>query len=85
MQLYAVIRRNGWRTADDLREAAARSHAEGDQMSGDVSWIRSYVLSEPDGSLGTVCIYQATSPEASASTRSVRSCPWTRSSRSGRP
>ena len=33
-------------------------------MSDDVRWIRSYVLEEGAGSLGTVCIYEATSPEA---------------------
>jgi hypothetical protein len=32
-------------------------------MSSDIRWIRSYVLAETDGSLGTVCIYQASSPE----------------------
>ncbi len=65
MELYAVLRRNGWRTGDDLREAAARSTKVGDEeMSGDIRRIRSYVLGEGDGSLGTVCIYQASSPEA---------------------
>ena len=33
-------------------------------MSDDVRWIRSYVVEEGDGTLGTVCIYEATSPEA---------------------
>ena len=33
-------------------------------MSDDIRWIRSYVLSEADGRVGTVCIYQASSPEA---------------------
>ena len=33
-------------------------------MSDDIRWIRSYVLEEDDGSVGTVCIYQASSPEA---------------------
>jgi hypothetical protein len=33
-------------------------------MSDDVRWIRSYVLEEGAGSVGTVCIYEATSPEA---------------------
>lgn len=33
-------------------------------MSDDIRWIRSYVLEEDGGSVGTVCIYQATSPEA---------------------
>ena len=64
METYVILRRGGWRTAQDLEEAAARSRAEGDRMSDDISWIRSYVLAEPDGQLGTVCIYQATSAEA---------------------
>jgi hypothetical protein len=64
LQTYVILRRNGWRTADDLGEAAARSTAEGDQMTDDVRWIRSYVLAEQDGTVGTVCIYQASSPEA---------------------
>ena len=33
-------------------------------MSDDIRWIRSYVLEEGGGSVGTVCIYQASSPEA---------------------
>ena len=65
MQLYAILRRNGWRTAEDLGEAAERSRRVGDDdMPDDVRWIRSYVLAEEDGTVGTVCIYQATSPEA---------------------
>ena len=64
METYAILRRNGWRTPDDLHAAAARSTQVGNEMSNDVRWIRSYVLVEEDGSLGTVCIYQATDPEA---------------------
>ena len=64
MDLYVIIRRNGWRTAADLEEAAARSAAEGDKTPDDIRWIRSYVLEEDGGSVGTVCIYQASSPEA---------------------
>ena len=64
METYAILRRGGWRTADDLREAAARSTVEGERLSDDVRWIRSYVTAETDGRVGTVCIYQATSPEA---------------------
>ena len=33
-------------------------------MDGDIRWIRSYVTAEPNGSVGTVCIYEASSPEA---------------------
>src|SRR3954453_15202368 len=64
METFVILRRNGWRTPGDLQEAAARSTAEGDRTPDDIRWIRSYVLGERDGSLGTVCIYQASSPEA---------------------
>src|SRR5687767_7349537 len=65
MQLYTIVRRNGWRTAEDLQAAAERSKRVGDEeMSDDIRWIRSYVLDEGDGALGTVCVYEATSPEA---------------------
>ena len=33
-------------------------------MSDDIRWIRSYVLEEGGSAVGTVCVYQATSPEA---------------------
>jgi hypothetical protein len=65
MDTYVILRRGAWSSADDLGLAAARSSKVGDEeMSDDIRWIRSYVLSEPDGRLGTVCIYQASSPEA---------------------
>jgi hypothetical protein len=64
METYVILRRGGWRTADDLRDDAERSTAEGDRMPGEVRWIRSYVTAETDGRVGTVCIYQASSPEA---------------------
>jgi uncharacterized protein DUF4242 len=65
MQTYVILRRGGWRSADDLREAAARSTRVGDEeMPDDVRWLRSYVLDEGGGTVGTVCVYQATSPEA---------------------
>jgi hypothetical protein len=65
MQLYAILRRSGWRSPGDLQAAAARSTKVGDEdMPDDVRWIRSYVLDEGGGSVGTVCIYEATSPEA---------------------
>jgi hypothetical protein len=64
MQLYAIRRPMGWRTPEELGEAAATSRRIGDEeMSSDIRWIRSYVVKEEDGSLGTVCIYQASSPE----------------------
>ena len=64
MKLYAILRRNGFVDADALGQAAARSTATGDSMPDDIRWIRSYVLEEQSGALGTVCIYQASSPDA---------------------
>lgn len=65
MDTYVILRRNGWTSPAELEEAAARSTRVGDEeMSDDVRWIRSYVLEEGGGSVGTVCVYQATSPDA---------------------
>ena len=63
MKLYAILRRDGFADGPTLEEAAGRSSKAGDEMSDDISWIRSYVLGEEGGSLGTVCIYQASSEE----------------------
>jgi thiamine biosynthesis protein ThiC len=65
VETYVILRRSGWRSPEDLQAAAARSAKVGDEeMSDDIRWIRSYVLQEDGGSVGTVCIYQASSPEA---------------------
>jgi thiamine biosynthesis protein ThiC len=65
MDTYVILRRGAWSSAQELELAAARSSKVADEeMSEDIRWIRSYVLSEPDGRVGTVCIYQASSPQA---------------------
>jgi hypothetical protein len=65
MKTYAILRRSAWRSPEELQVAAERSGKVGDEeMPDDIRWIRSYVLEEGGGSVGTVCIYQASSPEA---------------------
>ena len=64
MNLYAILRRDGFADGPTLEEAAGRSTKVGDNMPDDIRWIRSYVLGENSGSLGTVCIYQASSEDA---------------------
>ena len=64
MNTYVILRRGGWRSPEELEEAAARSRKVGDEeMSDDIRWIRSYVLEDEDG-VGTVCVYQASSEDA---------------------
>ena len=64
MKLYAIRRNSGWVSPDEVRATAEKSLRVGDEeMSEDIRWIRSYVVHEPDGSLGTICIYEASSPE----------------------
>ena len=64
MDLYVIRRPSGWGTPEQLQAAAARSKQVGDEeMPADIRWIRSYVVKEPDGSLGTFCVYEASSPE----------------------
>jgi hypothetical protein len=65
MGLYVILRREGWKSGQELEEAAGRSKKVADEeMPDDIKWIRSYVLEEGAGSVGTVCIYEASSPEA---------------------
>lgn len=65
MNTYVILRRGGWRSPEELQAAAGRSTKVADeQMPDDIRWIRSYVLEEDDGSVGTVCIYQTSSAEA---------------------
>lgn len=64
LRTYVILRRNGWRSPEELQAAAAKSGDVGDnEMSEDIRWIRSYVVGEVNGRLGTVCVYQASSPE----------------------
>jgi hypothetical protein len=64
VKTYVVLRRRAWREIDCLREAAKRAESAVERTPDDIRWIRSYLLAESDGSVGTVCVYQATSPEA---------------------
>jgi uncharacterized protein DUF4242 len=63
MKLYAIRRRDYWGSPEELQATAARSAEVGEEMAADVRWIRTYVVKEESGNLGTVCIYEGTSPE----------------------
>src|SRR2546423_13561298 len=64
MKLYAIRRNSGWVSPDEVQATAEKSLQVGDEeMPDDIRWIRPYVVHEPDGSLGTICIYDASSPQ----------------------
>lgn len=63
--VYLIRRRNFWKSTADFDKSAAISRRIGDEeMAREVSWLRTYAVRESDGTLGTVCIYQAVDPEA---------------------
>ncbi len=65
MDTYVIRRREAWKTPGELEAAAERSKAVAeDEFPDTIAWIRSYVVSEPDGKLGTICIYQAADVES---------------------
>lgn len=67
MNEYAIMRRNAWKTPTDLEKAAGRSsRVANEEMPDRVRWIRSYVIQEDDGSLGSICVYQAADPAAAS-------------------
>ena len=65
MKTFAIRRNQAWQSAEELEEVAGRSKEVADsEFPDDIRWIRSYVIAEEGGTLGTVCIYQATDMEA---------------------
>src|ERR1700754_1354649 len=65
MDLYVICRLSAWANLKELETAGAKSARIGnDEMSDRVRWIRSYVVAEADGRIGTFCIYEARDPES---------------------
>ena len=77
MQQYAILRRNGWASGEELQGGRrdVRRKVGNEEMPDDIRWIRSYVLDEGGGSVGTVCIYEASSPEAIRKHASIADLP----------
>lgn len=65
MKLYSIRRPGAWANMAELEAAGAKSARIGnEEMADRVRWIRSYVVEEPDGRIGTLCIYEARDPES---------------------
>jgi len=65
MELYVIRRPSAWANLKELEIAGAKSARIGnEEMPDKVRWIRSYVVSEADGRVGTFCIYEAANGDA---------------------
>ena len=55
MDLYVIRRPSAWANLQELEAAGAKSAKIGnEEMPDRVRWIRSYVVKEPDGRLGSI-------------------------------
>ncbi|KPP97237.1 MAG: Protein of unknown function (DUF4242) [Rhodobacteraceae bacterium HLUCCA12] len=64
MDLYIIRRRGAWASEAELDAATAESLRVGEDLKDRLRWIRSYAVTEEDGRLGSVCIYEAEDPDA---------------------
>jgi len=61
MNTYVIRRKNAWASPVEVEHVATRSKQVADEdFPTDIRWIRSYVIAEANGTLGSICIYQAT-------------------------
>jgi Protein of unknown function (DUF4242) len=65
MNLYTIRRRNAWGSPQEVQAVAKRAKAVADSdFPDEVRWIRSYVLADHNGTLGSLCVYQAIDADA---------------------
>ena len=65
MNLYTIRRRSAWGSPEEVQGIAKRAKEVADSdFPGEVRWIRSYVVAEQDGTLGSLCVYQAVDADA---------------------
>jgi len=64
VQTFVVVRRGAWKTQGDVRAARHRAASELERFEEVVRWLRSYEVEEIDGAIGSICLYEAVTPEA---------------------
>ena len=65
MSTYTIRRRKAWGSPEEVQAVAKRAKEIADRdFPDEVRWIRSYVLSDQDGTLGSLCVYQAVDADA---------------------
>jgi hypothetical protein len=65
MNTYTIRRREAWGSPEEVQAIAKRAKEVADSdFQDEVRWIRSYVVADHDGTLGSLCVYQAVDAEA---------------------
>ncbi|WP_372613775.1 nickel-binding protein [Aquicoccus sp.] len=64
MDLYIIRRHGVWANQAELEKTTQASLHVGEQMKDRLRWIRSYVVTEEDGRMGSLCVYEASDPDA---------------------
>jgi len=64
MELYVIRRRGIWTTEEELAATNEKSLEVGEEMKDRLRWIRSYAVTEDDGRIGSVCVYEACDSDA---------------------
>jgi len=59
MYLYIIRRRGAWANEADLERAREASLRVGEKLKDRLRWIRSSAVTEEDGCVGSLCIYEA--------------------------
>ena len=63
VNLYVVPRTRAWLSEEEVAAATDCVPAVNETLRGDIRWIRSYIVSEDDGTFSAFCVYEATGPE----------------------
>lgn len=64
MDLYIIRRRGAWANEEELATSTRASLRVGEEMKDRLRWIRSYAVTEEDGRVGSLCVYEAADPDA---------------------
>lgn len=64
MDLYIIRRRGIWADEKEIEATNEKSLQVGKDLADRLRWIRSYAVTEEDGRIGSICIYEARDPDA---------------------
>ena len=63
MNQYVVPRTRAWLSEEELAAALDCVPAVNETLRGKIRWVRSYIVSEDDGTFSAFCVYEASGPE----------------------